>query len=117
MILVADDEPAIVEVIASTLEDEGHRVTTARDGQDALQLLREHQPCLAILDLMMPRLNGWQLRQAMLDDPELADIPVAVVTAFSGDIGDLHADAVLRKPFELAAIVDLAEHHCGAHTG
>lgn len=117
MILIADDEPAIVEVIASTLEDEGHRVTTARDGQDALRLLREDPPCLAILDLMMPRMNGWQLRQAMLDEPMLADIPVAVVTAFSGDVGDLHAAAVLRKPFDLSAIVKLAEHHCGAHAG
>lgn len=113
MILVVDDEPAIVELITSALEDEGHLVTTARDGREALSMLRERRPCLAIVDLMMPRMNGWELRRAMLGEPALADIPVAIVTAFA-DPGDLGATAVLHKPFRLDAIVELAARHCGA---
>ena len=112
MIMVVDDEPAIVELIASALEDEGHQVRTAHDGREALALLRDQRPCLAILDLMMPRMNGWELRRAMLAEPDLADIPVAVITAMSPDADDLQVVEVLRKPFRLDDIIDLAHRHC-----
>lgn len=114
MILVVEDEPAIVEVIRSVLEDEGHVVHSASDGVAALDMLRDgFRPCLAILDLMMPRMNGWELREHMLAEPDLADIPVAVVSAFVGEVSHLDVSAVIRKPFDLAEIVEVAERHCG----
>lgn len=116
MILVVDDEPSLVEAISSVLEDEGYSVTTARDGVAALRALHDGlRPCLAILDLMMPTMSGWELRAAMLADPNLANIPVAIVSAFArGEMATLQPTAVLQKPFELREIVELADRYCGA---
>ena len=116
MILVVDDEPSLVEAISSILEDEGYSVTTAADGLAALRALNDGlRPCLAILDLMMPTMSGWELRAAMLADPSLADIPVAIVSAFArGEMSMLQPSAILQKPFELSAIVELADRYCGA---
>lgn len=116
MILVVDDEPSLVEAICSILEDEGYSVTTARDGLAALRALHDGlRPCLAILDLLMPTMSGWELRAAMLADPKLADIPVAICSAFArGDMSTLRPNAVLQKPFELSQIVELADRYCGA---
>ena len=116
MILVVEDEPAIAEVIGSVLEDEGYAVTTAADGAAALAVLRDRSPlpCIAFLDLMMPGMNGWQLRQAMLEDPVLADVPVVIVSAFAAeDVKSLRSVAVIQKPFQLDEIVALAALHCG----
>lgn len=115
MILIVDDEPSLVEALSSVLEDEGYAVTSAPNGVAALRALHDGlRPCLAILDLMMPTMNGWELRAAMLADPRLADIPVAIVSAHvRGDVQSLAATAVIQKPFELAEIVQLASRHCG----
>lgn len=115
MILVVDDEAAIAEVIGSVLEDEGYTVATVADGEAALALLRDgaSRPCLAFLDLMMPGMNGWELREAMLADPSLASVPVVILSAFTaGDMGSLRSVAVIQKPFQLERIVELADRHC-----
>ena len=115
MILVVDDETAIAEVIGSVLEDEGYSVATATDGEEALEILRERAspPCLAILDLMMPGMNGWELRRAMLADPELSAVPVVILSAYTaGDMAGLRSVAVVQKPFQLDQIVELAALHC-----
>lgn len=119
MILVVDDEPGIVEAISSVLEDEGHAVATAHDGLAALDLLRDGlRPCLTILDLMMPRMNGWELRESMLADPDLADLPVAVVSALAlTEMRQLRLTAVIAKPFRLDQIVQLADRHCDPGAG
>lgn len=116
MILVVDDEPSLVEAISSVLEDEGYSVATARDGLAALRALHDGlRPCLAILDLMMPIMSGWELRAAMLADPTLADIPVAICSAYArGEMGILQPSAILQKPFELREIIELADRYCGA---
>lgn len=114
MILVVDDEPSLVEAICSVLEDEGYSVTSARDGLAALRALHDGlRPCLAILDLMMPIMSGWELRAAMLADPSLADIPVAIVSAYArGEMSILQPSAILQKPFELSELVELADRYC-----
>lgn len=114
MILVVDDEPSLVEAISEVLEDEGYSVSTARDGITALRALHDGlRPCLAILDLMMPTMSGWELRAAMLADPELAGIPVAIASAFiRSDMSSLQPTAVIQKPFELAEIIELANRYC-----
>lgn len=116
MILVVDDEPSLVEAISSILEDEGYSVASASDGLAALRAMHDGlRPCLAILDLMMPTMSGWELRAAMLADPRLADIPVAIVSAFAhGEMTMLKPSAILQKPFELSEIVELADRYCGA---
>lgn len=116
VILVVDDEPSLVEAMCSVLEDEGYSVTTARDGREALRAMHDGlRPCLAILDLMMPVMSGWELRAAMLADPHLVDIPVAIVSAFArGELNALDPATVLQKPFQLSEIVDLADRYCGS---
>lgn len=115
MILIVDDEPAIAEVMGFALRDEGYDVATAHDGEAALEFLRAGpSPCLAIMDLMMPGMNGWELRDAMLAEPELADIPVVILSAFAaGDMADLRPAAVIQKPFQLDHVLEVVARHCG----
>ncbi|PLS79555.1 MAG: response regulator, partial [Chloroflexi bacterium] len=82
-ILVVDDDSGIREALTDILEDEGYAVRSACDGQAALDLLRQQAepPALVLLDLMMPRMNGWQFRSEQRRDPALANIPVVVISA------------------------------------
>jgi CheY-like chemotaxis protein len=106
-VLVVEDDDDLREVVAQTLERNGFRVLTARDGQDALDRLeREHAPCLILLDLMMPRMSGWEFRRRQLADPRLAELPVVVMTATATlDEAAIHADDILRKPLSFAALL------------
>jgi CheY-like chemotaxis protein len=120
-IMIVEDDADVRETMAQVLESEGHRVTTARDGTDALEAFaRGERPELIVLDLMMPGMNGWDLRAALRRDPELASVPVIVVSAIppgSERLGELDAVEILHKPFELdtlLAAVDRALPYAGA---
>src|ERR1044071_1184503 len=77
MILVVEDDSAIREVLTDVLESEGYQVLNAANGREAIQLLRSSTlPCLILLDLMMPVMNGWQFRDEQRQDPLLAPVPV-----------------------------------------
>jgi CheY-like chemotaxis protein len=114
-VLVVDDDPDICEVIQTVLELHGHRVVTAGDGAEALARLRAGvHPCLIILDLMMPRMNGFEFREEQERDPALRGIPVMIL---SGD-GRAEAKAValgtegLRKPVELGVLLEAVGRFC-----
>jgi CheY-like chemotaxis protein len=117
-IMVVDDDPDIRESLELLLRLHGHPVITAADGQEALQRLRGtgDRPCVILLDLMMPRMSGFELHDALSSDPALADIPIVVITGAVGLIGDradsLSAEEVVRKPFELAALLAIVRRHC-----
>ena len=96
-ILIIDDDADIREVVGEALEFAGYEVARAREG---LARCRSFRPTLILLDLMMPGMSGWEFRAAQLEDPELCDIPVVVVTALGHD-PDLQVSAVLAKPFRL----------------
>ncbi len=105
-VMIVDDDLDIRRGIAFALELEGYEVVEAADGREALQKLQQHaRPAAIVLDLMMPRMNGWQFREAQQRDPELADIPVIAVSAAAGD-ESIHADAYVRKPFALGTLFD-----------
>lgn len=116
MILVVDDEESLAEVMTSVLQDEGYDAVAAHDGLAALDLLRQGpRPCLAFVDLMMPGMDGWQLRRAMLAEPALAAIPVVIVSAFLTDaVAALRPAGVIPKPFHLGQILEAADRHCRA---
>lgn len=80
-VLNVDDDDDLRATLALLLEFEGFAVRCARDGAEALRAITEARPLIVLLDLMMPVMNGWQFRAAMLADPSLADIPVIVITA------------------------------------
>lgn len=81
-ILVADDEADIREILCSILKKEGFEVIPARDGNEALQLVKDQKPDLVILDFLMPGLNGVEVCQALKKDPATEPIPVIIVTAY-----------------------------------
>jgi CheY-like chemotaxis protein len=113
-ILVVDDEAFVRLYLEEVLADEGHDVLSARDGAEALRLLRTGgaAPNLILLDLMMPGMNGWEFRKEQAADPGLAEIPVVVVSG----AGDVQAEAArlgvkgyVTKPFfpeSLLAAID-----------
>lgn len=81
-ILLVDDDESIRSSLKEHLEEEGHVVATAADGQQAIRMLRRGvRPNVIVLDAMMPVMNGWDFRSAQLSDPDLANIPVVVVSA------------------------------------
>jgi CheY-like chemotaxis protein len=109
---VVDDEREIREVIVETLELSGYRVHSAPNGKVALEQARVDRPDLFVLDLMMPVMSGWQFLEARRGDPDLARIPVIVVTAAT-DSQVEGATVLLRKPFDLDTLLTAACRLCG----
>ena len=82
MVMIIDDDPDLVCDLSELLESEGYEVATASDGLDALNQLRQGlRPSAILLDLMMPRMDGWDFRHEQLRDDELKEIPTIVLTA------------------------------------
>lgn len=115
-VLVVDDDPDICEVMELILESRGYCVRTAEDGIEALRLLRSgEEPCLIFLDLMMPRMDGIEFRDEQRRDPNLAAIPVVMISA-GGDVAAKAAAAGLEgllKPIELDVLLaTVARYGC-----
>jgi CheY-like chemotaxis protein len=104
-ILVVDDEPAIVRLMEYVLDRQGYTVQTAADGDEALRLVGAFRPDLILLDVMMPRKDGYTVAEAIRTDPDLARIPIIMLSAKAQDT-DVEqglaagADIYLTKPFE-----------------
>jgi DNA-binding response OmpR family regulator len=116
-VLVVDDDRDIRDVLTDALEAEGYRVVTAADGQEALDWLRRRlvRPCIVLLDLMMPRMDGIQFRTESLNDADLAVIPVVVLSADPSVIAtakSLNFAGSLRKPVPLDALLAAVHAHC-----
>lgn len=80
-ILIADDDPLLVKLVAYKLEAQGHRVLQAADGEAALALAREHAPDLIVLDGMMPSIDGFEVLRRLKESDATRDIPVIMLTA------------------------------------
>jgi CheY-like chemotaxis protein len=111
-ILVADDEPEVVDLVRIMLEQEGHTIVEAFNGEQALDLARTDQPDLILLDVLMPKMSGLEVLQHLQADPATAAIPVivlSVVTTHPEVQSAVHRGAVayLTKPFELREMVRL----------
>lgn len=107
-LLVVDDDEAIVELIESLLEDE-MQVLCARDGWEALTVAAHHQPDLALLDLMMPGINGLTLTEELRKLPFSERLRIFVMTAHRGlrpEVERLHVDGFFAKPFEPDYLMD-----------
>lgn len=102
-VLIVDDEPDIVELLAYNLKKEGFHVLTAHNGRDAVQTAIEHLPDAIILDIMMPEMDGFEACLMLRANPQTASIPVLFLTAKSGEIDEilgleLGADDYIQKP-------------------
>jgi CheY-like chemotaxis protein len=101
-ILICDDEPALRELIRATLDD-GYRFAEASDGMTALELVREVEPDVVVLDLMLPRLGGLEVLARLRADEHLRHIPVLVITAWNETREDVLAAGAAdfaSKPFD-----------------
>jgi len=110
--LVVDDSAVIRELIAVNLELEGFEVTTAGDGESAVELANSLQPDVITLDVMMPRLTGFETVVRLREEPKTAGIPVVMVTgrAQASDLArgeEVGVEAYLTKPFEPAELVEV----------
>ena len=105
VIVVADDDVDTLNIVKVKLEAYGLRVVTVRDGQAALATVRQHRPAIVILDVMMPRLNGFQVARMIKFDKRLKPTPVLLLTARTQqtdkDMGrQVGADEYITKPFD-----------------
>src|SRR5258706_793124 len=106
-ILVVDDEQNIIELTTMYLEQEGFRVISARDGQAALDRAKSDRPALIVLDLMLPKVDGWQVCRKIRAE---SDLPILMLTARDDDIDkivglELGADDYMTKPFNPRELV------------
>lgn len=109
-ILIADDEPNIVISLEFLLKREGYEVIVAHDGAQALERIRSERPDMAILDVMMPRRNGFEVCQDLRQDPEFKDLRIMMLTA-KGRATEvskglaLGADVYMTKPFATRELI------------
>jgi CheY-like chemotaxis protein len=109
-VLVVDDEFDIREAVRDVLEGEGYRVITAVNGQEALDLLATLRPCVVLLDLMMPVMNGWQVLDALRKRRGLDGLAVVLVTA--SDSRPSGVAGLIRKPFDIDRLLSAIERYC-----
>jgi CheY-like chemotaxis protein len=114
IVLVVDDDDDLRATLCEALESEGYRAAAAADGAQALAYLRAFpRPCVILLDLMMPNMNGWQFRAEQMRDPQLAEICTVVMTANANVQGaPIQADHFLWKPVGLNQILEAIEECC-----
>lgn len=115
-VLVVEDNDDLRENLAFFIQLQGFEVLTASNGQEALHMIQQNgPPCLILLDLMMPVMDGWALRAELLKDPTSAQVPVVLLSG----IGDIEREAralkaagFLSKPFEPEELYRLLHAHC-----
>jgi CheY-like chemotaxis protein len=113
-VLLVEDNDDVREMMSVALQLSGVTVLAAANGREALDLLDASPvPCLVLLDLMMPVMDGWELRAALNAHPAYAAIPVVVVSAMTEDTAaKLGAAAYLPKPVDIDRMVDIVCEHC-----
>lgn len=117
LILVVDDDPDLVEAISMKLEAKDYRVEKAYDGEEALEKIKVEKPALMILDVMMPRKNGWTVCEDVKKDDALKDIIVVMLTAVGDAVKTTNythhdgkttlADDYLPKPIDLDELMTI----------
>lgn len=112
-ILIIEDDRDIREVLKMILETEGFTAYTAVNGQDGLKALNSiGRPCLILLDLMMPVMNGWEFLQTMKTNFFIATIPVIVVSAVAENSQAPGAVGYIKKPVDLRLLLEFVKRFC-----
>jgi signal transduction histidine kinase/CheY-like chemotaxis protein len=114
-VLVVDDDPAVHDLLTATLTKENYRLLHARDGAEALEILRKTPPDVVTLDVMMPKVDGWSVLGMMKSDPALDHIPVIMVTIVDDrNLGySLGASEFMTKPIDRARLLALVRRFAG----
>ena len=109
-ILIVDDEPSIVVPIQFLMEQQGYNVLVAENGEDALDIIYKYTPDLILLDIMLPRIDGYEVCEIVRLDPRYRDIKIIFITAKGREVEiakglALGADAYITKPFSNTELV------------
>jgi CheY-like chemotaxis protein len=114
MVLIIDDDEEVREAVRDLVGMKGYRVEEARDGEQALALLeRAEVPCIILLDLVMPVMDGWQFLERLRASARLASVPVVVVSAHAASHAPVGASGLLLKPFEARELLRAIADKCG----
>jgi CheY-like chemotaxis protein len=112
IVVVADDEAHIRELLALVVAEAGADVVTVADGEEALRAVRERSPALLLTDVMMPRLRGDELCRRLKADPATAALPVVLLSAIPPtEVAASGAESFVRKPFDLDEIERLVRRY------
>ena len=113
-VLIVEDEPSIRENLQLLLEMEGYSVFTATNGEEGLKVLHTiPRPCLILLDLLMPVMNGMEFLEAKSHEDAIAAIPVCIVSAVANKPDMSNAAGFIKKPIELDGLLKFIRSHCG----
>ncbi|MCK4767612.1 MAG: response regulator [Desulfobacula sp.] len=122
LILVVDDDPDLVEAVSMKLESLEYRVAKAYDGEEAMEKIKEEKPALIILDVMMPRKNGWEACDEIKNNDDLKDIIIVMLTAVADSVKTTSythhdgkttlADDYIAKPIDLDKLMEIVQDHC-----
>lgn len=124
LILVVDDDPDLVEAVSMKLEAENYRVAKAYDGVEAMESIKAEKPALVVLDVMMPRKNGWVVCDEIKKNDQLKDIAVVMLTAVADAVQTTSythyegkttlADDYIPKPIDLDKLMEIIDDHLKA---
>lgn len=117
-ILIVEDEESLLKLESILLTSKGYRVTGVMDGMSALDEVRRNRPDLVILDIMLPRMDGFEVCRQLKGDPDTAQIPVVMLTAKknSQDMAtgqQAGCDAYITKPFKSSKVLETIQHFLG----
>ncbi|OGC36073.1 hypothetical protein A2311_00460 [candidate division WOR-1 bacterium RIFOXYB2_FULL_48_7] len=110
-ILVVDDEPVILRAIADRLKAKGYDVLTAETGEEGYDKTMQFKPDLVVLDVLLPKINGWEVCQKLKADESVKHIPVIILTVKAKEIDEIKsfecgAEAYMTKPFEFDRLLE-----------
>jgi CheY-like chemotaxis protein len=113
-VLIVEDDEDLRDMMAQMLTIEGFQASTAANGREALEYLHtSSKPHVILLDLMMPVMDGWEFRRQQQADPELAPVPVIVLSALDQSrAAAVDATAFLKKPLDFDRLLELVRQHC-----
>ncbi len=110
LLLIADDDPELIGILLKRLQVLECEIITASNGVDALDLVKEKRPDAVILDVMMPRMNGWEVCKSIRSTEEISDTPVMILTGIGENLNEMtsplyKADDHIDKPFNFADLL------------
>jgi CheY-like chemotaxis protein len=116
LLLIVDDEPPLLRLLEFLFSRQGYQVRTAANGLEALEILQRERPSLIVLDVMMPRMDGYQVATAVRSNPELADIPIVMLTAKAQEEDQergmaVGVDTYVTKPFEPERLTEIVAEY------
>lgn len=112
-VLIVEDDAAIRDIFQMALEVEGLNVVTAENGVEGLEALSNiANPCLILLDLMMPKMNGWEFMERLRDNPRNPAVPIVVISAFNSSKFPVPVELSLAKPIPLKTLRETVFKYC-----